>query len=112
MISKLTSLFAAFTVAGGLALAPVVFAQGTPPSSTAPATQAPNGQGMTNGEGMMRGQGMMNGEGMMHGHGGMMGMMSQMTRMMENCNRMMEGSNMNKAPGGGMGTPSTPDQKG
>ncbi|MEO9188969.1 MAG: hypothetical protein ABI224_03050 [Acetobacteraceae bacterium] len=106
MISKLTSLFAAFTVAGGLALAPVVFAQGTPPSSTAPATQAPNG------EGMMNGQGMMNGGGMMHGQGGMMGMMSQMTRMMENCNRMMEGSNMNLGPGGGMGTPPTPDQKG
>lgn len=43
------------------------------------------------------GQGMMGRDGMM-GHGGMMGQMdpAQMNRMMENCNRMMEG--MQRSP--------------
>jgi periplasmic protein CpxP/Spy len=82
MTPKLKTLFAAVAILGGLA-ATTVFAQETTPS-----TQPPQARGM------------------MSDHGGMMGMMGQMsadhmkqmTRMVDNCNRMMEG--MSHAPMG------------
>jgi hypothetical protein len=83
MTRKLTTLFAAATMVGGLVAATTVFAeQANPPS------QPPSAQGM-----MGDHSGMMN----------MMGQMStdqmkQMTRMVDNCNRMME--SMNNAPTG------------
>jgi len=106
MTSKLMPLLTVVTVAGGLALTSAVFAQGTPPQPTPPAEQS--------GHGMMNGQGM-NGSGMMMGRGGMgtmMPMMAQMTRMMDNCNRMMERWNGNRDPAGGTGTSPPSDQKG
>lgn len=111
MTSKLTSLLTAAAVAGGLAFASTVFAQGTPPTPTPPAPPPPAEQGA---HGMMKGEGM-NGSGMMMGRGGMgtmMPMMAEMTRMMENCNRMMEGSNVNRGPAGGTGNSPPSDQKG
>ena len=91
MPRKHTAFFAAAALVGGFIAAPGAFAQQgatTPPSGSAPQTQ--------------RGHGMM---------GGMMGMMgqmdpAQMSRMMENCNKMMEG--MNRAPGGSGHDPSAP----
>ena len=79
MTSKLTKLFAAAVVVGGLATATTVFAEGAASPSQPPPTQNPMG-----------------------GHSGMMNMqmnpdqMKQMTRMVDNCNRMME--SMGNAP--------------
>jgi len=100
MTSKLTPLLTIVTVAGGLALTSGVFAQGTPPQPAPPAEQG--GHGMMNGSGMMMGRG---------GMGTMMPMMARMTRMMENCNWMMEGWNGNRGPSG-TGTSPPSDQKG
>jgi hypothetical protein len=86
---------------GALAAASAGFAADTPA-----AKPAPQGQGMMGGQ-QGQGQGMMGGsqgqgttgqsqsQGMMGGSQGqgMMGMMTQMTRMAENCNRMMETAN-------------------
>jgi hypothetical protein len=82
MTSKLTTLLAAAAMLSGLAAMPPVFAEEAHPSS-----QPPSAQGMMGGD-----------------HGGMMNMMEQMspdhmkqmTRMVDNCNRMMEG--MSNAP--------------
>jgi hypothetical protein len=82
MTHKLTALFAAAAVIGGLVAPTTVFAQEAQPPSQ-PRTQ-----------------------GMMGNHGGrtnMMGQMSpdhmkQMTAMIDNCNRMME--SMSKSPTG------------
>ena len=83
MIPKLTMLFAAVAILGGLAATTVLAQENTPPA------QPPQAHGMV-------------GE-----HGGMMGMMGQMmspdhmkqmARMLENCNRMMEA--MSRAPMG------------
>jgi Spy/CpxP family protein refolding chaperone len=79
MIRKLTTLFAA-AVLGGVAVATTVVAEETSPSFPVPRTD------------------------MMGNHGGMMGMMEQMTpdvmkqmtKMVDNCNRMME--SMTSAP--------------
>lgn len=79
MTRKLTTLLSAVAVLAGLGAASTVFAQENTSSSQPP--QAP---------------------GMMGNHGGMMGMMGmmgqmgpdlikQMTAMIDNCNRMMEG---------------------
>jgi hypothetical protein len=75
MTRKLTTLFAA-AILGGFTVATTVFAEEARPSSQPPQAQ-----------------------GMMGDHGGMMNMMGQMgpdhmkqmTRMVDNCNRMMEG---------------------
>ena len=87
MAHKLTTLFAAAAVLGGIAAATTVFAEETIPS---PQT-----------------------EGTMRDHNGMMNMMgqmspdhmTQMTRMVDNCNRMLEsmsdgptGSDKQRAP--------------
>jgi hypothetical protein len=76
MTRKLTTLFAATAILAGLGTAAAVLAEETTPSSQPPRQ----------------------GTGMMGDHGGMMGMMGQMnpdlmkrmTRMVDNCNRMME----------------------
>ena len=79
MTSKLTKLFAVAIVLGGLATATTVFAQGAASPSQPSQTEGPMG-----------------------GHDGMMNMhmnpdqMMQMTRMIDNCNRMME--SMGNAP--------------
>ena len=83
MISKLTTLFAAAAIIGGLTAATASFAQEAQPPS-----QSPTAQGMMGDRG-----GMMN----------MMGQMSpdhmkQMTAMIDNCNRMME--SVSKSPTG------------
>lgn len=101
MSRKHTAFFAATALVGGFLVAQGAFAQQgstTPPSDGTP--QAQPGQGQS-GQGMMGG-GMM---GMMN----MMGQMdpAQMNRMMENCNKMMEG--MNQAPGGS--APAAPGQQ-
>jgi hypothetical protein len=78
MTRGLTTLFATAAILGGLATASLALAEeGTP------AQQEPSGKGM------------------MGGHGGMpvnSDQMPQMSEMMSNCNRMMEG--MNGAPTG------------
>jgi hypothetical protein len=91
MIVKRTSLLTTAALAGSVALATAVFAQGAAPPAP------PSDQG---------GQGMMSGRG---GTSGMMPANSEMTRMMDNCNRMME-SAMQRAPSSGTATP--PGQKG
>ena len=76
MTHKLTTLIAAAAVLGGIAAATTVFAEETTLSPQPPQT-----------------------EGTMRDHNGMMNMMgqmspdhmTQMTRMVDNCNRMMEG---------------------
>jgi hypothetical protein len=73
MTLKLTAFFAAIAILGGLAATPL-FAQDNTPSTPTPEAH-----------------------GTMGGHGGMTGQMSpdhmkQMTRMIDNCNRMMEGT--------------------
>ena len=73
MIRKLTTLLAAAAMLGGLPAATTVFADEANPSP-----QMRSAQGMTG------------------DHGGMMNMMGQMSRMAENCNRMME--SLNNAP--------------
>ena len=83
MISKLTTLFAAAAIIGGLTAATASFAQ-----EAQSASQSPTAQGMMGDRG-----GMMN----------MMGQMSsdhmkQMTAMIDNCNRMME--SVSKSPTG------------
>jgi len=83
MTRKLTTLFAAAAVLGGIAATTTVFAEETTPSPQPPHTEGPMG-----------------------GHGGMMNMMGQMspdqmkqmTRMVDNCNRMME--SISNAPTG------------
>jgi hypothetical protein len=80
---RMTPFTAAIVVAGGIAVASVGFAADTPT-----ANPAPQGQGMMGGQ---QGQGMMGGQ---QGQG-MMNMMPQMTRMVENCNGMMETANNN-----------------
>ena len=75
MTRKLTRIFAATAVFGALATATTAFAQnGTSPSSSPRAMSMTNDQG-----GMMNMMGQMNPD-----------QMKQMTRMVENCNRMME----------------------
>jgi Spy/CpxP family protein refolding chaperone len=82
MTRKLTTLFAASAILAGLGTATAVLAEGSTPR-----TQPPQ-----------------HGTGMMGDHSGMMNMMGQMspeqmkqmTDMMDNCNRMMEG--MTTAP--------------
>jgi hypothetical protein len=78
MISKLTTLFAAAAIIGGLTAATAPFAQEAQPPS-----QSPRAQGMMGDRG-----GMMN----------MMGQtspdhMKQLSAMIDNCNRMMESVN-------------------
>ena len=81
MTGKLTTLFAAAAIIGGLTAATALYAQEAQPPSEPPRTQ-----------------------GMMGDHAGMMNMMGQvspdhmkqMTAMMESCNRMME--SMSKSP--------------
>ena len=83
MIGKLTTLFAAIAIIGGLTAATALYAQEAQPPSQPPRTQ-----------------------GMMGDHAGMMNMtgqmspdhMKQMTAMIDNCNRMME--SMSKSPTG------------
>lgn len=98
MSRKHTAFFAAIALVGGFLAAQGAFAQQgstTPPPGGAP--QAGQGQS---------GQGMMGG-GMM----GMMGQMdpAQMNRMMENCNKMMEG--MNRDPSGSGSAAPAPNQQ-
>ena len=89
MSSKLTLPAIALVVFGGLAGASAGFAH-NPPSATP--TPAPQGQGMMGGTGDMNNT---------------MNMMGQMTKMMDNCNRMMESANQKPA------APATPPgQKG
>ena len=81
MTRKLTTLLAATAILGGLTTMTTAFAEESRPSSPPPRAQS-----------------------MIGDHGGMMGMMGQMsaehmkqmTRMVDNCNRMME--SMNNAP--------------
>jgi hypothetical protein len=83
MTGKLTRLFAAAAIIGGLTAATALYAQEAQAPSQPPGTQ-----------------------GMMGDHAGMMNMMGQMspdhmkqmTAMMENCNSMME--SMSKSPTG------------
>ena len=83
MTRKLTTFLAAAAILGGLATATTVFAEESRPSSQPPGAQ-----------------------GMIGDHGGMMNMMGQMTpdqmrqmtRMVDNCNRMME--SMSNTPSG------------
>ena len=83
MTGKLTTLFAAAAIIGGLTAATALYAQEAQPPSEPPRTQ-----------------------GMMGDHAGIMNMMGQMspdhmkqmTAMMDNCNRMME--SMSKSPTG------------
>jgi hypothetical protein len=83
MTGKLTTLFAAAAVIGGLTAATALYAQEAQPPSQPPRTQ-----------------------GMMGDHAGMMNMMGQMsadhmkrmTAMIDNCNRMME--SVSKSPTG------------
>ena len=83
MISKLTTLFAAAAIIGGIVAATASFAQEAQPPS-----QPPKAQGMMGDRG-----GMMNMMGQMNPDH-----MKQMTAMIDNCNRMME--SVNKAPTG------------
>jgi hypothetical protein len=91
MTRKLTRIFAATAVFGALTAATTAFAQvGTSPSAS------PGAMPMTNGQG-----GMMNTMGQMTPD-----QTKQMTRMVENCNRMMESTmtapeKPNKEPGPG-----------
>ena len=83
MTGKLTTLFAAAAIIGGLTAATALYAQEAEPPSQPPRTQ-----------------------GMMGDHAGMMNMMGQtspdhmkqMTAMIDNCNRMM--ASMSKSPPG------------
>lgn len=92
MTRRITSFLAALGL-GGIAVAMPLFAQETKPS---PETRPSEGT-MSDHRGMMNMMGRMSPE-----------QMSQMARMMENCNRMMEG--MGNAPAGGSkeGTPTKP----
>ena len=90
MARRLTTIFTATAILAGLGTATAAVARDNPPSSPSPPVVETTGQ-----DGMM-GQ---HGGGMMDN--GMMGtdQMGQMTRMAENCNRMME-SMMSPAPNG------------
>ncbi len=83
MTRKLTTLFAAAAMVGGLVAATTVFAEQANPSS-----QPPSAQGMMGDHSRM-----MNMMGQMSND-----QMKQMTRMVDNCNRMME--SMHNAPTG------------
>jgi hypothetical protein len=83
MISKLTTLFAAATIIGGLTNAKAPYAQEAQPPSQPPRTQSMMGDQA----GMMNMMGQMSPE-----H------MKQMMAMIDNCNRMME--SMSKSPTG------------
>jgi Spy/CpxP family protein refolding chaperone len=83
MISKLTTLFAAAALIGGIVAATASFAEETQPPS-----QSPRAQGMMGDRG-----GMMNMMGQMNPDH-----MKQMTAMIDNCNRMME--SVDKSPTG------------
>jgi len=83
MISKLTTLFAAAAIIGGIVAATASFAEEAQPPS-----QSPRAQGMMGDRG-----GMMNMMGQMNTDH-----MKQLTAMIDNCNRMME--SVNKAPTG------------
>ena len=83
MVSKLTTLFAAAAIIGGLTAATASFAQEAQTPS-----QSPGAQGMMGDRG-----GMMNMMGQMNPDH-----MKQMTAMIDNCNRMME--SVNKSPTG------------
>ncbi len=77
MIPKLASFVMAAAAAGGLALAPAVFAQGPPSSSTPPAgPSVPNDHGMMNGDRMMNSERAI----MMMATRWQIGMMRQLTR--------------------------------
>jgi hypothetical protein len=89
MSSKLTSLLAALALAGGLTTVHGVLAQDAQPAPSQPD------------RGMMHGQGMMD--------GGMMDRMTQMSRMMAGCNKMME--SMNQTPSA-PADPSAPTPRG
>ena len=95
LMSKTKAVIATAGLLGGLALAgPPAFAQTTAPTAAPP----------TQGDGMMKG--------MPSGQGGMMmneEMMQKMSKMMDNCNRMMESMMQKKA---GAATPSAPAKKG
>ena len=97
MCKSLKVLALAMAVAGGLAIAPLYAEEASPPSAT------PKGNTMMNGNTMMGGNNMMSGN-------GMMGMMTQMTQMMETCNKMMQAS-MDKEHGTD-GKPAIPEKKG
>lgn len=84
MTSRLTSFLAIFGTLGGIAAASPLFAQETKPS---PQPHQAEGT-MGDHRGMMNMMGGMNSD-----------QMKQMTKMMENCNRMME--SMANAPAGG-----------
>ena len=73
MTRKLTAFLAAAVMLSGLTAVTTVFAEDAHPSP-----QTPSGQGV------------------MGDHGGMMNMMGQMSRMADNCNRIME--SLNNAP--------------
>lgn len=97
MTRRITSFLAALGL-GGIAVAMPLFAQETKPSpETRPSETRPSEGTMSDHRGMMNMMGRMSPE-----------QMSQMVRMMENCNRMMEG--MGNAPAGGSkeGTPTKP----
>ena len=83
MISKLTTLYAAAAIIGGIVAATASFAEEAQPSS-----QSPRAQGMMGDRG-----GMMNMMGQMNPDH-----MKQMTAMIANCNRMME--SVSKSPTG------------
>jgi hypothetical protein len=76
MTRKSTALLAVAAMLGGLTAATTVFAQSSVPPSQPPAPQGMMGGGQGGMTGMM---GQMNPD-----------QMKQMTRMVENCNRMME----------------------
>ena len=99
MKTQTTRLLATAVLTFGVATA----ALGQPPAPAGPPSKPPalmGGQGMMGAAGTAQGHGMMGGGimgggrmggGAMGSHGGrMMGMMSAMTRMANNCNRMME----------------------
>jgi Spy/CpxP family protein refolding chaperone len=83
MTRKLTTLLAAAAILGGLTAVTTGFAEESQPSS-----HPPRAQGMMGDQG-----GMMNMMGQMNAD-----QMKQMTRMVDNCNRMME--SMSNAPTG------------
>ena len=83
MRKYLETMILASAIAGGLAVASPLYAEDTQPSA------GPSQGTGTMGGGMMGGNG---GSGGMMGGGDMMGMMKQMSQMMETCNTMMQSS--------------------
>ncbi|MDE2583742.1 MAG: hypothetical protein KGL52_19060 [Rhodospirillales bacterium] len=94
MNTHTTRLLATAVLTLGVATAPAALAQPLTPASlpSKPPAQT-GGQGIMGGAGAAQGHGMMGGGTMGSHGGGMMGMMSAMTRMASNCNRMMESAN-------------------